>query len=268
MKLEYSTPKYEKLVKDNSSETLERILYPVGIAIETYLEPEKRDPSLPAVKERSRVYFEINGAYGLSVQHLCLAQKLEDAAGYLYLYVQSYLKGEELSRQEMNCENSVEWDSLWSKANLVLVFDLISLNETEQAKLIFQDKNDPMYHILNDDYDKALSLVEQLEDSPDEKKEISYKKTPFLKGIYKAMLTGDEKGFNEELKKRVKKYRRYTYDYSIVLDTCSAAMIKLAKKFGISHDFSIAEIPEYFLDENVRVDKGKYKLPDIPLHKD
>lgn len=79
----------------------------------------------------------------------------------------------------MNNENSAEWDNLWNKANLCLVFDLISLNETEQAKLIFQDKNDPMYHILNEDYEKALSLVEQLEDAPDDKKEISYKKPPF-----------------------------------------------------------------------------------------
>lgn len=39
MKLEYSTPKYEKLVKDNSSVTLERLLYPMGITIGRYLEP-------------------------------------------------------------------------------------------------------------------------------------------------------------------------------------------------------------------------------------
>lgn len=67
MKLEYSTPKYEKLVKDNSSVTLERLLYPMGITIGRNLEPEKRDPSLPAIEERSRLYFEINGAYRLSV---------------------------------------------------------------------------------------------------------------------------------------------------------------------------------------------------------
>lgn len=89
-----------------------------------------------------------------------------------------------------------------------------------------------------------------------------------MKDIYTAMLTKNEIAFNNALKYRIKKYRRYTYDYSIFLDTCSVAMIKLAPKFGISHDFSIAEIPDYFLDENVHVDKEKYKLPDIPFRKD
>ena len=49
------------------------------------------------------------------------------------------------------------------------------------------------------------------------------------------------------------------------LDTCSITMIKFARKRGLDYHFDIAEIPKYFLNENIHVDKERYKLPEVPL---
>ena len=79
-----------------------------------------------------------------------------------------------------------------------------------------------------------------------------------------AIIEKDEKKFNEELMKRIKLYRKNSVDYAILFDVISVAMIKLAKRRGISYTFSVAEIPEFFLDMERRVDKEKYKLIEIP----
>ena len=79
-----------------------------------------------------------------------------------------------------------------------------------------------------------------------------------------AIINQDEEAFNEELKKRIKKYRRNMVDYTILFDAVSIAMIKFARRRGMNYTFSVAEIPEYFLDMDIRVDKEKYRLLDIP----
>ena len=58
-------------------------------------------------------------------------------------------------------------------------------------------------------------------------------------------------------------YYRYTYEYSLILDTCRTMMVKFARKRGLDFYYNVAEIPQYFLDETVHADKKQYQLPEI-----
>ena len=55
----------------------------------------------------------------------------------------------------------------------------------------------------------------------------------------------------------------YTYEYSLILDTCGTMMVKFARKRGLDFYYNVAEIPQYFLDETVHADKKQYQLPEI-----
>ena len=88
--------------------------------------------------------------------------------------------------------------------------------------------------------------IEQLPDNGDELEDIYYNTPIFLKSIYIAILNKDEKEFNDALIKRVKKYRKNMLGYSTIIDYTSIALIKVAKKYGISCDLNIIEMPDYF----------------------
>ena len=269
MKIDYSTPKREKLKKDYKERTIQSYLYPIEKTIDRYLKPlDPANSCLPLIKVRSELFFRINGAYRLIYEYYCLEESMPEAFGYLYLYAASILKAYELSSEEteVSGKNQAIQRAMDLGVELnPLIYALISVNEFETAKKVCQYNNKLLFYMLNEEYDKAQEILNTIPDNPDEKKEVYYTSSPHLKKIYQAIISGNEKDFEAAMLYRIKKYRRYTYDYSFVLDTCSITMIKFARKRGLEFHFAIAEIPEYFLDENNHVDKDKYKLPEVPL---
>lgn len=110
-------------------------------------------------------------------------------------------------------------------------------------------------------YEQARLLLNQLPDNPNESKEIYYVKPEFLKKIYMAIIDHDEKIFNEELVKRIKKYRKNMVGYSTIIDIISVALIKMAEREGIHCTVDAIEIPKQFFGETCKINKSKDKLP-------
>lgn len=141
----------------------------------------------------------------------------------------------------------------------------ITVNEWELA-LKYAYRLPYFEAMIKEDYEKAKEELHKYPDptKTDELKEVYYLDARYTKNIMLAIINQDEEAFNEELKKRIKKYRRNMVDYTILFDAVSIAMIKFARRRGMNYTFSVAEIPEYFLDMDIRVDKEKYRLLDIP----
>lgn len=126
---------------------------------------------------------------------------------------------------------------------------------------IFNDDNNLICLMLKQNYDKAKQLIDMLPDEVDESREIYYSKQKHLKNIYKAIVNHDEKVFNEELVKRIKKYRRNMVGYSTIIDIVSIALIKMAKLADVKCTVDVIEIPKMFFDKSYVIDKEKVKLP-------
>ena len=95
----------------------------------------------------------------------------------------------------------------------------------------------------------------------DESREVYYTRQQHLKKIYQAIIEKNEKAFNEELIKRIKKCRKNMVGYLTIVDIVSIALIKIAKKAGLNYTFDVIEIPKMYFDETYKIDKEKVKLP-------
>ena len=87
-----------------------------------------------------------------------------------------------------------------------------------------------------------------------------YEAVPALKKIYMAIIEKNEKAFNEELQKRIKRYRRNAVGYATEIDYISIALIKMAKKAGINYTVDVIEIPRLFFDESYQINKEQIKF--------
>lgn len=189
---------------------------------------------------------------------------MPEAFGYVYLYADSVMRAYEYSRTEENSSNAAVQHAIRSGADLnALAYALIAVNETETAKQICQEQNQLICCMLKEEYDAAQAIIREIPDVPDEKNAVAYTSALYLKEIYQAILSGDETAFETAMLTRIKKYRRYTYEYSLILDTCGTMMVKFARKRGLDFYYNVAEIPQYFLDETVHADKKQYQLPEI-----
>ncbi len=139
------------------------------------------------------------------------------------------------------------------------LYELIAVDETNFP--IFNDDDNLICLMVNQNYDKAKQLIDLLPDQADESKEVYYSKQKYLKNIYKAIVTHDEKIFNEELVKRIKKYRKNMVGYSTIIDIVSIALIKMAKLADIKCIVDVIEIPKMFFDKSYAIDKETVKLP-------
>lgn len=142
------------------------------------------------------------------------------------------------------------------------LFQLIATNQLEPQYLEIAD--DPLITAMyQEQYDQAKQIIDAIPDPTKEQdsQSVYYLSPMFLKYIYLAIINHDEKAFNEELAKRIKKYRRNMVGYSTIIDIVSIALIKMAKKVGIECNVDVIEIPKIFFDESCVIDKEKVKLP-------
>ena len=95
---------------------------------------------------------------------------MPEAFGYLYLYAASILKAYELRRDEAEVSGknlAIERAMDFGFELNSLVYALISVNEFDTAKKICQDNNKLLFYMLNEEYDKAQEILNEIPDDPD-----------------------------------------------------------------------------------------------------
>lgn len=210
------------------------------------------------------LYYLIGNQYYLAADTAWMVyENAQKSADYLYLYLLAKRKAYDLQKSGVEITNPAVAKGLQSVRELrIMVYSAIAIGEAE----LFEEylKQLPIiYSLYNGDYETARVLVNEIADSPDEAREVYYRDEKFLKNIFIALLDRNEKLFNEELIKRIKKLRRNMVDYLTVVDITSIAIIKLAEKCGLSCNFDIIEIPKYFFSRDFNIDKQSLTLPCI-----
>lgn len=168
--------------------------------------------------------------------------------------------------------NALQWESQKNQVDGDYINDIethekflyqaISVNEWELAK----DNASPcpiIQAMLVENYEHAKKLLLNDTEEPNESQESYFIHMPYVKQIYLSMLNKDENEFNEQLAKRINRYRKCPSDYQPVIDTTSIALIKMAGKLGLQYRFRVEEIPEYFLEIKKPIERSDCKIIDL-----
>lgn len=140
------------------------------------------------------------------------------------------------------------------------IYQLIAVEEMDNPYIV-REENNLIMLMYHQKYDQAKIILGQLEDAPDESKEIYFVNIKFLKNIYMAIIEHNEEKFNKELEKRIRKYRKNMVGYSTIIDVVSVALIKIAEREGIKCTVDVIEIPKQFFDKTCMINKDEVKLP-------
>lgn len=122
-------------------------------------------------------------------------------------------------------------------------------------------KDTIMGNLFIGNMDKAQKLVVQISNGGENEDDVYYRTPFFVKVLYQAIINKDEKTFNDELCKRVKKYRKNMVGYTTLIDYTSIALIKVARKVGIESNLHIAEMPDFFFKPIDTREIMKQELP-------
>lgn len=79
--------------------------------------------------------------------------------------------------------------------------------------------------------------------------------------LYLAIIQEDESTFNSEIIQRVKTYRKNPYTHAVIIDYPVVALIGIAKKYGISYQEKVTEIPAILLNDKIIIQTERLKLP-------
>lgn len=137
------------------------------------------------------------------------------------------------------------------------LYELIATDEIEID--FFKDKDSVIYHVYYGNYDKAESLLQSIEMDDSIEEGCLYDTIEYLKVIYMAIIARNEELFNDELAKRIRKYRKNMVGYTTIIDVISIALIKMARKAEINYHLDVIEIPKIFFDNKYQIDKDKVK---------
>lgn len=247
---------YEKYSKE-INEPMELQLYD---SLDRFFNKEKYPP-VGTINEVSRLYHFFEATYNLASEYKCYIYNDIDATfQYLRMGVIYYAMG--YNAQKMQTKKSKYNDEI--EIHEKFLYQAISVDEWELAK----ENASPcpiIQAMLNEEYDLAKELLENYTEETDEDQEPYFLHMPYLKQIYIAILNGDENEFNEQLAKRINKYRKRPSDYQPVIDTTSIALIKMAEKLGLQYKFKVEEIPEYFLTVNDLIPRSDCIILDIDI---
>ena len=177
----------------------------------------------------------------------------------------SYLSGMALIYTKIMYDNDIKTELNRILENRIqeidfALYEMISCNEVN-VPFLREDDNNLISLVLYQKYENAKAILSELPDDVDESREVYYVRPVFLKNIYLSIVNHDEKMFNDELTKRIKKYRKNMVGYSTIIDVVSIALIKMAKLAGINCTIDVIEIPKMFFDESYVIDKETIKLP-------
>lgn len=190
----------------------------------------------------SKLFDELYGVYNLAAKYkLYIYEDMETAFQYFHTgakyYAMSHLTavGKKYSLDIERHEKAI--------------YQLISVNEWELASGI-SVQCPVIQAMLNGEYKRAKELLLADDEEADESQEPYFIHLPYVKQSYLAMLDGNEDEFNNQLAKRINKYRKRPMDYQPVIDVTSIALIKMAERLGLHYIFRVEEIPDYFFEEH------------------
>lgn len=136
-----------------------------------------------------------------------------------------------------------QWENEFARA----LYALAAIDCTEAA--YFTDKKSVLGCMLTEDHKAAERLLSTVEAEDKPRIGSQYIDLKYLKNIYLAVIHRDEAAFRAEMVRRVKNYRRNPYTHTVVIDFPLVALIKIAKRNGISYQEDVAEVPKALLAE-------------------
>lgn len=249
---------YDKYAEE-IDEPIELQLYD---SLDRFFNKEKYPP-VGTINEVSRLYHFFEATYNLASEYKCYIYNDIDATfQYLRMGVIYYAMG--YNAHKLQIKNSRYNDEI--EIHEKFLYQAISVDEWELAK----ENASPcpiIQAMLNEEYDLAKELLENYTEETDEDQEPYFIHMPYVKQIYIAILNGDENEFNEQLAKRINKYRKRPSDYQPVIDTTSIALIKIASRLGLQYKFRVEEIPEFFLETKILIERTDCRIVDIEKSK-
>ncbi|MBO5320328.1 MAG: hypothetical protein J6B01_11070 [Ruminococcus sp.] len=224
---------------------------------------KKKYPPVGAIYGVTSLYYSFRDSYNLKSKYKCyIYDDIEASFQYLRMGAIYHAMAYDALQLESQ-ENQVDGDYINdTETHEGFLYQAISVNEWKLA--INNSSPCPIIQaMLNEEYEKAIKLLLSDIEESDESQEAYFIHMPYVKQIYFAMLSKDENEFNEQLAKRVNKYRKRPSDYQPVIDTASIALIKMAEKLGLQYKFRVEEIPEYFLEVKVPIERSDCKIIDL-----
>ncbi len=231
-------------------------------ALDRFFHKEKY-PSVGAIFGVTSLYYSFSASYNLKSEYKCqIYGDIEATFQYLRMGTIYHAMAYNALRWE-SPKNQIDGDYINNtETREKFLYQTISVNEWKLAI----DNASPcpiIQAMLNEEYEKAKKLLLADTEESDESQEPYFIHMPYVKQIYLAMLNKDENEFNEQLAKRINRYRKRPSDYQPVIDTTSIALIKMAGKLGLQYKFRVEEIPEYFLETKNPIERSDCKIIDL-----
>lgn len=256
----------DDLVKRNDGAGMNQIN--IERMLHTYLYPEPVPRiGFPVIHDECSLWYQIAGQYFLwSWYDYELKTDMENSVSHMYLYVLAITKAYELRTSGIEItNNAIRRNFQESKDMNKICFSAIAVNEFPVFEKYADGNGRIITAMFHEDYDKVQYLIQELPDT-----EEMYKKNKnymsyyfddiFLKDLYLSILQQDEEAFNKALINRIRNVRG---GYIMPVDVVSLAMIKFARKQGLDYGIDVIEIPKFFLEDDLKIDKEKYKLPNM-----
>ena len=242
MKLPYSTKKWEKELKaaqayDGIISTLNNITM-LGNAYD-----DREKGRLPAVEDEATLFFLMGNEYRQLADYEYLMNKdSRKSLAYLIKYIELGIKAYSLYQQGEMIKNNAVKNSL-SHEDFIneLAFTAVAAGKYETVSGVM--KGTVIDALYNGCLDEARDRVSAYTCPTDEGREVYYRDMCFLKNAVIALTDRDTETFSHELEPRIRKYRKNMVGYSTIIDTVSAALIKLAEKAGVKVHIDVIEIP-------------------------
>lgn len=148
-----------------------------------------------------------------------------------------------------------QWENIFQRA----LYELAAIDYTDIC--YFQENTSVISCMINGNLELAKQILSTVEADMTPRVGSQYIELKYLKNIFVAIIQKDELSFNNEIVRRIKTYRKNPYTHSVIIDFPLVALIKIAKKHGISYEQNVAEIPAIMLKEEITIDTERLKLP-------
>ena len=269
IKILFKTKKWDKeFMELKDTGALEAPKNNIDQYIKTFTDPKSDPNPNRTIDDAASFYDLISRHYSIAANNYYLLKNdIINFLKYMYLFVLSATEsykleknGVEITRSNLKKEHDTkqQHDEIMMCAAAIDKLELFEEYGTNLGCEIIK----AMYH---EDYEKAEELVTQLPDTAEiyekEKYWASYcYESKYLKALYQAILSKDEKAFNKALADRIKFIRK---GYVMPVDVVSVTMIKFARKLGLDYNFDVIEIPKALLEDLSDVPFEEYHLPEI-----
>lgn len=147
----------------------------------------------------------------------------------------------------------------WKNQFQTALYELAAIGYTDICYL--QDNYSALSCMLTENLELAERMLSNIDMDVSPRIGSQYVELKYLKNIYLAIIQGDEFAFNSEIIRRIKTYRKNPYTHAVIIDFPVIALIRIAKKYGISYRENVAEIPTILLNDKITIQTEQLKLP-------